>query len=46
MVHHMGWGNYSVSGAVGIQDGHKQSLCKMLQSVMPCAIYKCIIIFF
>lgn len=40
MLHHMGWGNYRVSGAVGVQDGHKQNLCERLQSEKPCAIYK------
>lgn len=40
MLHHMGWGNYSVSGAVGVQDGHKQYLCETLQSENLCVIYK------
>lgn len=40
MLHHMGWGNCSVSGTVGIQDGHKQNSCEMLQSLIACAVYK------
>lgn len=40
MLHHMGWGNYSVSAAVGVQDGHKQYLCETLPSENPCVVYK------
>lgn len=46
MLHHMSWGNYSVSGAAGVQGGHKQNLCERLQSEKPCAIYKFRIAFF
>lgn len=41
-----GLGNYNVSGPVGVQDGHKQNLCEMLQSAKPCASYKCRLAFF
>lgn len=46
MLHHMGRGNYSVSGAVGVHDGHKQNLCETLQSEKLRATYKFRIAFF